>query len=172
MFKVINQGCSPAEDGKSAAIIFLWRPFVSKSELHGPDKANSGVPFFRSPRLKLSIPTSSHNVKYKKLKRLFSGKYHSSSSSTPTPSASGSSTGKSQMTAHSFCRRKIIDLGEEEGSFMSIVDMDPPLPVTTREGTKGDNLWNRRCGGTAKPLKRLEVQRLELCRQAQQPITV
>ncbi|KAA8546354.1 hypothetical protein F0562_002907 [Nyssa sinensis] len=93
--------------------------------------------------------TIHNNIKYSKLKKLFSGKNLIATTTT------------------SSCSRKEMIINDENHHYIpiNVVDMDPPLPVVKRvqdpaavEGRDDVNLWKRRSSGVA--LKSLQIQQI------------
>ncbi|XP_044474985.1 uncharacterized protein At1g76070-like [Mangifera indica] len=112
-------------------------------------RTNKIVGFPSSQKLKLSAKTNNNNVKYFKLKKLFSGKNLTANTNITTTT-----------------KTKIEDVKEGNISF-KIVEMDPPLPVIKKAARPDDkvdenSLWKRRAvGGT---LKSLQLQHLQIPR--------
>ncbi|KAK7837465.1 hypothetical protein CFP56_021207 [Quercus suber] len=108
------------------------------------------------------INNNNNSVKYSKLKKMFSSKNLPTTMSTTTTASCGS-------------RRQVSTNGSNENrTCISIVDMDPPLPVIKKEqkpqGEEAESLWKRRSGGVA--LKTLQLQQVHHPRHHLQPTTV
>ena len=109
-----------------------------------------------------NINNNNNSVKYSKLKKMFSSKNLPTTMATTTTASCGS-------------RRQVSTNGSNENrACISIVDMDPPLPVIKKEqkpqGEDADSLWKRRSGGVA--LKTLQLQQIHHPRHYLQPTTV
>ncbi|KAI3419827.1 uncharacterized protein J3R85_012930, partial [Psidium guajava] len=121
---------------------------------------------------------------YAKLKRLFSSKSLLISAATSPAAAAGSCRGRRQKESNGRAgsKKKYGKIENSVSSSVSILDMDPPLPVIKkvsklaagggcREGGDSDNsLWKRRSGGVA--LKGLELQQIHHPRHHMQPVTI
>ncbi|KAJ6685478.1 MYOTUBULARIN-LIKE PROTEIN [Salix purpurea] len=145
-------------------------PLSPKIGCMGQVKRNNKIVGFPTPN-KLTIATtktSTANVRYSKLKRIFSGKNLTSAAASIATS-----------TAHR--RRKVvvngasgakIDDSKESSVSVSIENMDPPLPVVKRptKDVEANSLWKRRSGGLG--LKNLQLQEIQLNRSCLAPTTV
>jgi len=127
----------------------------------GQVKINSKIDGFPTSN-KLTVTTkNNNNVKYSKLKRIFSGK-----------NLTGTTASIARSTAHR--RREVmvngasgpkIDDSKENSVSVSIENMDPPLPVIKKvqqpaDGGEASSLWKRRSGGLV--LKNLQLNRNNL----------
>lgn len=137
------------------------------------------------PGLTTMTATTSNNVKYSKLKRLFSGKNLNSSPRVNSNSnAAATTTTTTSTTARCGNRRRVV-LNSANGcsrhrhnsehcsvSVINVVDLDPPLPVIKKpaQGREVDSLWKRRSGGVA--LKGLQLQQTHHPKHHLQPTTV
>jgi hypothetical protein len=113
---------------------------------------------------------NNHNtVKYSKLKKLFSSR----NLATPTSATAGCRS-RRQVNVNIAGEPKRDRHGSDSCVSVSIVDMDPPLPVIKRvqkpETGEGENLWKRRSGGVA--LKTLQLQQIHHPKHHLQPTTV
>ncbi|XP_044512063.1 uncharacterized protein LOC123230033 [Mangifera indica] len=135
-------------------------------------RTNKIVGFPTSHKLTISTKTNNNNnVKYFKLKKLFSG---------------NNLTANTNITTTTCCRRKEMSLNgvsnkpkvedvKESDVCINIIEMDPPLPVikkVAKPDDKGDenSLWKRRSGGGA--LKSLQLQHLQIPRHQLEVSTV
>ncbi|XP_030444708.1 uncharacterized protein LOC115667235 [Syzygium oleosum] len=178
-------------DDRSAS--FSDDPMSPKVGCMGQVKRTNRVVGFPTPNKLIAI-TAKANVnsslnKYTKLKRLFSSKSllaSATTSSAATPAsatAAGSCRGRRQKESNGCAgaKKKCEKTENSISSSVSILDMDPPLPVIKKvskpatEGGSGDSggdgsLWKRRLGGVA--LKSLELQQIHHRRHHMQPVTV
>jgi hypothetical protein len=127
----------------------------------GQVKINSKIDGFPTSNKLTVTSKNNNNVKYSKLKRIFSGK------NLPGTTASIASS-----TAHRRREVKVngasgpkIDDSKENSVSVSIENMDPPLPVIKKvqqpaDGGEASSLWKRRSGGLA--LKNLQLNRNNL----------
>ncbi|KAJ0087324.1 hypothetical protein Patl1_08442 [Pistacia atlantica] len=129
-------------------------------------RTNKIVGFPTSHKLTLSTKTnnSNNNVKYFKLKKLFSGKNLTANTNITATT-----------TTTTCCRRREVEDVKESDVYINIVEMDPPLPVikkVAKPDDKGDenSLWKRRSGGGA--LKSLQLQNLQIPRHQLEVSTV
>ncbi|PRQ21584.1 hypothetical protein RchiOBHm_Chr7g0240831 [Rosa chinensis] len=116
---------------------------------------------------------SSNNIKYSKLKKLFSGK--NLTTATPTKTA----TAATATSCPSRSRRPQVSNVKQDHcaitTTINLVDLDPPLPVIKRvhkspqEGEE-DSLWKRRSGGAA--LKGLQLKQVHHPRHQTQSTSV
>ncbi|KAL7246384.1 hypothetical protein ACSBR2_001482 [Camellia fascicularis] len=99
--------------------------------------------------------TTTTNIKYHKLKRLFSGR---NLTTTTTPTTAAATRGRGHI--------KSSDDNDYGPAPVNIAALDPPLPVVKRvqqqavDGGDGVNLWKRRSGGAA--LKNLQLQQIHI----------
>ncbi|THF98664.1 uncharacterized protein LOC114313938 [Camellia sinensis] len=98
--------------------------------------------------------TTTTNIKYHKLKRLFSGR----NLTTTTTTTAAATRGRGHI--------KSSDDNDYGPAPVNIAALDPPLPVVKRvqqqavDGGDGVNLWKRRSGGAA--LKNLQLQQIHI----------
>ncbi|KAF3445732.1 hypothetical protein FNV43_RR10909 [Rhamnella rubrinervis] len=156
----------------------------------GQVKRNNKIVGYPTPH-RLTLPslttkntTTNHNnnnVKYSKLKRLFSGKNLTSGSSVNSNTTAATST-----SAGCGNRRRVVMNGANGSSrneynsencvaVIDVVDLDPPLPVIKKvqkaaQEKEMDSLWKRRSGGVA--LKGLQLQQIHHPQHHLQPVTV
>lgn len=183
----------PNWENRSAS--FSDEPLSPKIGCMGQVKRNNRVIGFPASSYRLTFTGSttttnnSINVKYSKLKRLFSGKNLTPASATGT-GANANNNGSVSVSAAARCRsRRRVVLNGANGSRngcnssngencvprIDVVDLDPPLPVikkvqkTEQEG-EADSLWKRRSGGVA--LKGLQLQQIHHPKHHLQPTTV
>lgn len=112
--------------------------------------------------------TDNHNihiVKYSKLKKFFSSKNLTPNTNTPV-----AGNGRRRVPApangangNGCCGCSSRGVCNSEKCVVSVVDLDPPLPVVKRpiqaqEGMELESLWKRRSGGVA--LKGLQLQQI------------
>ncbi|XP_027368361.1 uncharacterized protein At1g76070-like [Abrus precatorius] len=113
----------------------------------------------------------SPSVKYSKLKKLFSGKHISTTTTTTTAHILSSCGTRPHVAVNSAAipRNHNHKCSRNENIVpISIENMDPPLPVIKRvqkpeEEKQVDSLWKRRSGGAA--LKSLQLQQTHHTRQ-------
>ncbi|XWS25221.1 hypothetical protein CRYUN_Cryun27aG0050900 [Craigia yunnanensis] len=150
-------------------------PLSPKISCMGQVKRNNMIVGFPASH-KLTINTKNscnNNIKYFKLKKLFSGKNLTSSTVLTTTTNTTTGCRRKEVLVNSTSRPKNGD-GKENSASINIENMDPPLPVINRvpkQGDKGDGdtLWQRRSRGLA--LKSLQLQQIQLNRH-QEPTTV
>ncbi|KAL3736645.1 hypothetical protein ACJRO7_025567 [Eucalyptus globulus] len=182
----------PKWNDKDRSASFSDDPMSPKVGCMGQVKRNNRVVGFPTPNKLIAI-TAKANVnnslnKYVKLKRLFSSKGLLASATT-SPAAAAPATaagccrGRMQKESNGCAgaKKKCEKTENFVGSSVSILDMDPPLPVIKKaskpaaDGGGGDgggdsSLWKRRLGGAA--LKGLELQQIHHPRHHMQPVTV
>ncbi|KAH7567832.1 hypothetical protein JRO89_XS07G0161000 [Xanthoceras sorbifolium] len=136
-------------------------PLSPKIGCMGQVKRNNKINGFpTTSHNKLAITTATNNnnnVKYFKLKKLFSGKNLTANTATTACTRREVSNRKS----------KYYEGKERADVCISIFEMDPPLPVTKKVAKPDDkgeenSLWKRRSGGGA--LKTLELQHIQIPR--------
>lgn len=171
------------DEDRSAS--FSDDPMSPKVGCMGQVKRSNRVVGFPTPNKLIAIAAKA-NVnnslnKYAKLKRLFSSK-----SLLISVAAVGSCRGRRQKESYGCAgsKKKCEKIENSVSSSVSILDMDPPLPVIKKvskpategggrddSGGGGDSsLWKRRSGGVA--LKGLELQQIHHPRHHMQPVTV
>ncbi|KAF5450797.1 hypothetical protein F2P56_031119 [Juglans regia] len=180
---------------KDVAILPKWEdrsvssddPLSPKIGCMGQVKRNNRVVGFPSSQ-KLTLTTkhnangsssssSDDSVKYSKLKKLFSCKNLAATTAAATIVTAPATTVRCRS------RRRVNMSGasglksnhsSEKCVSISIVDLDPPLPVIKRvqkpQGEEVDNLWKRRSGGVA--LKTLQLRQIHHPKRHLQPTTV
>jgi len=157
---------------KDRSASFSDDPLSPKIGCMGQVKRNNRVVGFPVTSSHKHITNNNNNnnaAKYSKLKKLFSGK----NLATPTTVAAAASCRiRRQVDVNSASEPKSNHRSE---SCVSVVDMDPPLPVIKRpvqkpEAGEGENLWKRRSGGVA--LKTLQLQQIHHPKHRLQPTTV
>ncbi|KAF8030392.1 hypothetical protein BT93_E2739 [Corymbia citriodora subsp. variegata] len=177
----------PQCNDKDRSTSFSDDPMSPKVGCMGQVKRNNRVVGFPTPNKLIAIAAKG-NVnnslnKYTKLKRLFSSKGLLASATT-SPAATGSCRGRRQKESNGCAgaKKKCEKIENFVSSSVSILDMDPPLPVIKKvskpaaEGGDGEagggdsSLWKRRLGGVA--LKSLELQQIHHPRHHMQPVTV
>ncbi|KAI4337756.1 hypothetical protein L6164_016133 [Bauhinia variegata] len=148
------------------SIPFSSDPLSPRIGCMGQVKRNNkivGFPFPTSHRLsftnKLSI--ASPVVKYSKLKKLFSCKNLSTSTTAVPPATVSSCESRRHVTVNGADLSRNKRCGNESCASISIDNMDPPLPVKkqvprSEEGSQVDSLWKRRSGEVA--LKTIQIQ--------------
>ncbi|XP_018505319.1 uncharacterized protein LOC108867926 isoform X2 [Pyrus x bretschneideri] len=133
----------------------------------------------------ISSPNNHHHnhLKYSKLKKRFSGK----NLNNPNAAAAATTTTTTRNTTTRCSRRQVIVNSKNGGSgpgssnngaYINLVDLDPPLPVIKRVHKKPaeeqeeevKSLWKRRSGGVE--LKRLQLKQIHHRRHLNQSITV
>ncbi|XP_050376214.1 uncharacterized protein LOC126793660 [Argentina anserina] len=111
---------------------------------------------------------SSNNIKYSKLKKLFSGKNLTPATPTKT-TATANSTAATATSCPSRSRRPPVSNAKQGRhcvtTTINLVDLDPPLPVIKRvpkspQQGEEESLWKRRSGGAV--LKGLQVKQVSL----------
>ncbi|KAJ1439200.1 hypothetical protein SESBI_02569 [Sesbania bispinosa] len=135
------------------------------------DNKIAGLPISQ----KLSITTKSNTIssispiaKYSKLKKLFSGKNLTTTTTSSAALTAPSSCGSRQrvrVNSADVSRNRIKRCSKNDNVVpISIENMDPPLPVIKRvpkleeENQVDNSLWKRRSGGAA--LKSLQLQQI------------
>ncbi|KAK9271390.1 hypothetical protein L1049_026980 [Liquidambar formosana] len=154
---------------KDRSASFSDDPLSPRVGCMGQVKRNNRVVGYPSTTTLHRFPTTptksqDRSIKYFKLKKLFSGKNLLTPPSTAATNSSCSSRGRQKSDYDS----------SENSVSISVVDLDPPLPVPKRPvqqrndgDSDGINLWKRRSGGLA--LKSLQVQQIHLSNQFLQP---
>ncbi|GAV59323.1 hypothetical protein CFOL_v3_02854 [Cephalotus follicularis] len=136
-------------------------------------RSNKIVGFPAATSQKLTITTRSNNdVKYLKLKKLFSSKNLTGTNNTTSVTAYRIKRGNINGTSEYKNGCKSV---KSCASTVSIVDMDPPLPVIKKlhkpsDGGEGNNLYKRRSGGV--PLRGLKLQNVQINRHQFELCTV
>ncbi|KAG2709169.1 hypothetical protein I3760_05G226100 [Carya illinoinensis] len=179
---------------KDVAILPKWEdrsvssddPLSPKIGCMGQVKRNNRVVGFPTSQ-KLTLTTkhnansssssnSNDSVKYSKLMKLFSCKSLAATTTATTVTAPATTVrcrSRRRVNMSGAIGRKSNHSSENRVS-ISIVDLDPPLPVIKRvqkpQGEEVDNLWKRRSGGVA--LKTLQLQQIHHPKHHLQPTTV
>ncbi|CAK7347059.1 unnamed protein product [Dovyalis caffra] len=148
-------------------------PLSPKIGCMGQVKRNNKIVGFPTSN-KLTITTKNNtNVKYSKLKRIFSGK--NLACTTTSIATSTAHRIRRDVMMNGTSGPKNIDDSKENSVSVSIENMDPPLPVIKKvqqptDGGEVNSLWKRRSGGLA--LKNLQMQEIQLSRNNLTPTTV
>ncbi|KAH8515982.1 hypothetical protein H0E87_004410 [Populus deltoides] len=149
-------------------------PLSPKIGCMGQVKRNNKIVGFPTSN-KFTVTTKNNvngaNVKYSRLKRIFSGK---NLTSATVSIATSTAHRRREVMMNGASGAKIDDTKENSVS-VSIENMDPPLPVVKRlqqptEDGEANSLWKRRSGGLA--LKNLQLQEIQLNRSSLAPTTV
>ncbi|XP_030524674.1 uncharacterized protein LOC115736897 [Rhodamnia argentea] len=180
----IKDGRLPKWNDEDRSASFSDDPMSPKVGCMGQVKRNNRVVGFPTPNKLIAIAAKA-NVnkslnKYAKLKRLFSSKSLLTSATAAAAAAASGSYERRRQKESNGCagaKKKCEEIENSVSSPVSILDMDPPLPVIKKvskpaaEGGGGDgSLWKRRSGGVA--LKGLELQQIHHPRHHMQPGTV
>ncbi|XP_011027630.1 PREDICTED: uncharacterized protein LOC105127869 [Populus euphratica] len=147
-------------------------PLSPKIGCMGQVKRNNKIVGFpTSNKFTVTTKNNGANVKYSRLKRIFSGKNLTSA----TISIATSTAYRRREVMMNCASGAKIDDTKENSVSVSIENMDPPLPVVKRvhqptEDGEANSLWKRRSGGLA--LKNLQLQEIQLNRSNLAPTTV
>ncbi|KAI4389136.1 hypothetical protein MLD38_001393 [Melastoma candidum] len=136
-------------------------PLSPKVGCMGQVKRNSRVIGFPTPNSRTPVGARAGGGKYSKLKRMFSAAAVAMPASPAVNRCRAAGRSAAERTSGTIYREK------EKGVIVSIVNMDPPRPVTRKVKKDGDaagdgegdrgSLWKRRSDGRM-DLKKLEIQ--------------
>ncbi|KAF9682573.1 hypothetical protein SADUNF_Sadunf05G0123100 [Salix dunnii] len=159
----------PKWEGRPMSI-FNADPLSPKIGCMGQVKRTNKIVGFPASNKLAITTTNNNNVKYSKLKRIFSGK---NLNGTTTSIARSTGLRRSEAMMNGASDPKIDDSKQNSVS-VSIENMDPPLPVIKKfqqpaDGGEANNLWKRRSGGLA--LKNLQLRKIQLSRNNLAPPT-